>query len=306
MTSTHPHETLRAGLFMVAASAAFVTNDTCVKLLAGQLPVGEIVAIRGAFASILIGLICWRQGVLQHVRGIASKHVLSRAALDLIGTLAFITALMHMPIANLTSIMQAVPLVVLGLAAVWLKERVGWRRTSAVLVGLLGVILIVKPAPSTFNVYEGIAVSIVVALAIRDIVTRRIPRHIPSLVVAFANAFFVTLGGIGLALAQDWVQPEPWHILMLAGSALFLAVGYMCMVVTLRLAELSATAPFRYSIVLFSLLSGVVVFNEIPDVWAFAGMALIVGSGLYAIHREARLRNTARTQSPSARRPISG
>ena len=298
MTPTHPHETLRAGLFMVAASASFVTNDTCVKLLAGELPVGEIVAIRGAFATILIGIICWRQGVLGSLPHIATRHVLGRAALDLIGTLAFITALMHMPIANLTSIMQAVPLVVLGLAAVWLKERVGWRRTSAVLVGLLGVILIVKPALSTFTIYEGLAVSIVLALAIRDIVTRRIPRHIPSLIVAFANALFVTLGGIVLALAQDWVQPQAWHILLLAGSALFLATGYMCMVVTLRLADLSATAPFRYSIVLFSLLSGVVVFNEIPDIWAFAGMALIVGSGLYAIHRETRLRNIARTQSP--------
>ena len=203
-----------------------------------------------------------------------------------------------MPIANLTSIMQAVPLVVLGLAAIWLKERVGWRRTCAVLVGLLGVILIVKPAPSTFTIYEGVAVSIVLALAVRDIVTRRIPRHIPSLIVAFANAFFVTLGGTALALAQDWVPLQAWHILLLAGSALFLAIGYMCMVVTLRLADLSATAPFRYSIVLFSLLSGVLVFNEIPDLWAFAGMALIVASGLYAIHREARLRSIARTQSP--------
>jgi len=92
MTSpTHLHETLRAGLFMVAASAAFVTNDTCVKLLAGQLPVGEIVAIRGAFATILIGVICWHQRVLVSLPGIASRHVLSRAVLDLIGTLAFIT-----------------------------------------------------------------------------------------------------------------------------------------------------------------------------------------------------------------------
>ena len=120
----------------------------------------------------------------------------------------------------------------------------------------------------------------------------------PMLAVAFANALFVTLGGLVLALAQDWVHPQLWHILLLAGSALFLATGYMCMVVTLRLADLSATAPFRYAIVLFSLLSGVLVFGEIPDPWAFAGMALIVASGLYAIHRETRLRSIARTQLP--------
>ena len=283
---------------MVAASASFVINDTYIKLLAGQLPVGEIVAIRGAFATILIGCICWRQGVLGSLPAIVSGHVLTRATLDLIGTLLFITALMHMPIASLTSIMQAVPLVVLGLAAIWLKERVGWRRTSAVLVGLLGVILIVKPTPQTFTIYEAFALSIVFALAVRDIVTRRIPRHVPSLIVAFANAFFVTLGGAALALTQEWVHPEPRHMLLLAGSALFLATGYMWMVVSLRLADLSATAPFRYSIVLFSLLSGVLVFAEFPDVWAFAGMALIVASGLYAIHRETRLRNIARMQAP--------
>jgi len=294
----HAHETLRAGLFMVAASACFVINDTFVKLMAGQLPVGEIVAIRGAFATVLIAAICWHQGALGSAPAIISRHVLVRAMLDLIGTLLFITALMHMPIANLTSIMQAVPLVVLGLAAVWLKEQVGWRRTSAVLVGLLGVILIVKPTPSTFTIYEGFALSIVFALAVRDIVTRRIPRHVPSLIVALANAFFVTLGGLALALFEGWETPEVWHIMFLAAAAMFLGIGYMCMVVTLRLADLSATAPFRYSIVLFSLLSGVVVFHEFPDPWAFLGMALIVASGLYAIHRETRLRNIARTQSP--------
>src|SRR5262249_832123 len=157
----HAPETLRAGLFMVAASASFVINDTCIKLLAGQLPVGEIVAIRGAFATIIIACICWHQNALGSAPAIVSRHVLSRAGLDLIGTLLFIPALMPMPIANLTSIMQAVPLIVLGLAAIWLKEHVGWRRTSAVLVGLLGVILIVKPTPQTFTIYEGFALSIV-------------------------------------------------------------------------------------------------------------------------------------------------
>ncbi len=293
----HPQDILRAGLYMVVASACFVTNDTCIKLLAGELPGGQIVAIRGAFATLLIGGICWHQNTLGSLPAMFSRHVLIRAMLDLIGTLLFITALMHMPIANLTSIVQAVPLVVLGLAAIWLKERVGWRRSMAVLAGLVGVVMIVRPTPATFTIYEGLALSIVLALAVRDIVTRRIPRQVPSLIIALANAFFVTIGGVVLALFEGWKQPLPWHYLCLVGSAFFLAIGYMCMVTTLRLADLSATAPFRYSIVLFSLVSGIVVFREIPDPLAICGMALIVASGIYAIHRETRLRNIARMQS---------
>jgi S-adenosylmethionine uptake transporter len=294
----HPQDVVRAGLYMVVASACFVTNDTFIKALGSELPGGEIVAIRGFFATVLIGVICWHQKTLGSLPAMASRHVFIRAMLDLIGTLLFITALMHMPIANLTSIVQAVPLVVLALAAIWLKERVGWRRSTAVLIGMVGVIMIVRPTPDTFTIYEAFALSIVLALAVRDIVTRRIPRQVPSLIIALANAFFVTIGGIALALFEGWKQPLPWHYLYLAASALFLAIGYMCMVTTLRLADLSATAPFRYSIVLFSLISGVVVFGEIPDPLAICGMALIVASGLYAIHREARLRNIARTQSP--------
>jgi S-adenosylmethionine uptake transporter len=204
---------------------------------------------------------------------------------------------MHMPIANLTSIVQAVPLVVLALAAIWLKEKVGWRRSTAVLVGLVGVIMIVRPTPETFTIYEAFALAIVLALAVRDILTRRIPHQIPSLIIALANALFVTIGGLGLALFEGWREPLPWHYLYIAASAFFLAIGYMLMVTTLRLADLSATAPFRYSIVLISLVSGVVVFGEIPDPLAICGMTLIVASGLYAIHRETRLRNIARTRS---------
>jgi drug/metabolite transporter (DMT)-like permease len=294
----HPQDILRAGLYMVVASACFVTNDSFIKALAGELPGGQIVAIRGALATILIAIICWHQNTLGSLPAMFSHHVLVRTMLDLIGTLLFITALMHMPIANLTSIVQAVPLVVLALAAIWLKERVGWRRSMAVLLGLVGVILIVRPTPGTFTIYEAFALSIVLALAVRDILTRRIPRQIPSLIIALANAFFVTIGGLGLALFEGWKEPLPWHYLYIAASAFFLAIGYMCMVTTLRLADLSATAPFRYSIVLFSLISGVVVFGEIPDPIAICGMALIVASGIYAIHRETRLRNIARTQSP--------
>ena len=292
------NDAIRAGLFMVLAMASFVINDSFVKLVGQSLPVGEIIAIRGAMSTCFIAAICQRKGVLGSSPLIFSRNVLIRAMLDLIGTLLFITALMHMQIANLTATMQAVPLAVTVLSVVFLKEKVGWRRTLAILIGFIGVLLIVKPAPQSFTIYEAFALTIVLSLAVRDIITRRIPAKVPTLIVALANAVFVTAGGVLLAFTQEFVVPEFWQFGFLACAAVFLGTGYMFMVATLRLGELSATAPYRYSIVLFAILSGVAVFGEYPDGLAYAGMALVVVTGLYAAHREARLKDISRTQSP--------
>lgn len=283
---------------MVAAMAAFVCNDTCVKLLNGELPVGELVAIRGAFATVFIFTVCWQQGVLESSRAILSNMVFWRANLDMVSTLLFITALMHMPIANLTSILQVVPLVVIAFAAMFLRESVGWRRTLAVIAGFVGVAFIVKPSVSSFTIYDGFALAIVLALAVRDIITRRIPAHVPSLIIALANAGFVTLGGLALMGWQGYETPALWHLGFLAVSALFLATGYFFMVKTLRTGDIAGTAPFRYTNVLFAIVSGIAVFGEFPDALAITGMALIVASGLYAIHREAMLKRNARMRSP--------
>jgi drug/metabolite transporter (DMT)-like permease len=295
---TIAQDTLRAGAYMVAAMAAFVCNDSFVKALNAELPVGEIVAVRGIFATLFIFAVCMWQGVLESARAIFSGNVFWRANLDMVSTLLFITALMHMPIANLTSVMQVVPLVVIAFAAIFLRERVGWRRTLAVLVGFLGVAFIVKPSLSGFTIYEAFALLIVFALAIRDIITRRIPAHVPSLIIALANAGFVTMGGLLLMLFEGHKTPALWHLAYLIVAALFLATGYFFMVKTLRTGDIAATAPFRYSNVVFAIIAGIIVFGEIPDAYAVIGMALIVASGLYAIHREAMLKRSARMRIP--------
>jgi drug/metabolite transporter (DMT)-like permease len=283
---------------MVAAAAAFVTNDTFVKLAGTDVPVGQTIAVRGAMSLVLVYALCLWFGQRPALPHLVSRHVLWRAGFDLVSTFMFIAALMHMPIANLTSIIQAVPLAVVVLAVLFLGERVGWRRVSAIIAGFLGVLLIAKPAPSTFTIYEGMALAIVVTAAMRDIATRRIPPQVPSLVVAFANALFVTLGGLATMPVEGYVAMDVPHVLYLAAAAAFLALGYTFMVLTVRLGEITATAPFRYVNVLFSIFSGLVVFGEVPDGWAFAGMALIVASGLYALHRDAVVRRNARTRSP--------
>jgi drug/metabolite transporter (DMT)-like permease len=289
---------MRAGLYMVLAMGSFVMNDTCIKVVGQSLPVGEIIGLRGLMSVLIIAAAATWFGEITEARLIASKPVMIRASFDLIGTAAFVTALMHMEIANLTAIMQAVPLAVALLSAMFLGEKVGIRRSSAIAVGFAGVLFIVRPEPSNVTVYDGLALIIVFAVAVRDLVTKKIPAKVPTLIVALANAGFVTAGGFMLAAFTGFVWPEPWQFALLATAAVFLAAGYMFMVSTLRLGELSATAPFRYSILIFAIISGVLVFGEFPDGWAMIGMALIVAAGLYAAHREWLLRHSARTPAP--------
>jgi drug/metabolite transporter (DMT)-like permease len=287
---------LRAGLLMVCAMGSFVCNDTIVKIVGKHLPVGELIALRGVMAMAILTAICAAQGLLGDLPKIRQKNVLMRSTCDLFATIAFVTALVHMPIANLTSVMQAVPLVVALLSMLFLGEEVGWRRMIAIVGGFIGVLMIVKPSVSNFSVYEVLALAIVLFVAVRDLLTKTIPARIPVFVIALANAGFVTVGGVALMLFQGAQRPEAWEVGLLALAACFLSAGYLLMVATLRLGELTGTAPFRYSVMVFAIISGVVVFGEFPDWIAILGMVLIVVCGLYAAHREA-LRSRALSDS---------
>lgn len=293
---------LRAGLLMVLAMGSFVSNDTMVKLVGQSLPVGEIIMVRGLFAMAILATICAVQGLLPELPKIRQRAVLLRSLFDVAATIAFVTALMHMHIANLTAVMQAVPLAVALLSLLFLKEQVGWRRMLAIVLGFIGVLMIVQPSVSRFNVYDLLALLIVFCVALRDLFTKRIPARIPTFVVALGNATLVTAGGAVLALTQGFTMPEAWQFALLGLAACFLSCGYLLMVATLRLGELSGTAPFRYSVMLFAIVSGIVVFGEFPDWIATLGMVLIVVTGLYAAHREAvaarSLSGSARTTAP--------
>ena len=298
MTSaTYPQHALKAGIFMVLAMASFVINDTFIKLLAGAVPVGQVIFVRGVITTVIIALMCAHRGVLKDIHYLGDRAVAGRAAFDVAGTVMFVTALMHMPIGNLTSINQAAPLVVIVFAAFFLNEKVGWRRMTAVVVGLVGVAFIAKPMPSTFTIYEGLALLIVLSLAVRDILTRRIGAVVPSLIVALANSLYVTISGGVMMGFEQYVPMRGEHIAFLAISALFLTSGYMFMVLTLRTGNIADTAPYRYSIVLFSVASGAFVFGEWPDAWAALGMILVVAAGLYALHREIMVKRIRRANA---------
>lgn len=276
----------RAGLVMILAMATFTAGDTMTKLMAGEVPVGQIIFFRGLVATAITALLAGR--ALAQVVLVFQKGVMVRSLSDTTGTILFITALMHIPIANLNAVMQAVPLLVIAFAALFLGEKVGWRRVIAILAGLTGVLFVVKPSPASFTVYDALSLGLIVAIALRDIFTRRLNFDVPTMIIVFANAAFVMLSGLLLYPFETWVALTPRHLLLILCGGIFLSIGYVCMVLTIRMGDISATAIYRYSVVLFGLLSGTMVFGEFPDRWALLGIALIVVSGIYALLREMR------------------
>lgn len=287
MTALPQNHTARAGLYMVVTTACFVGGDTCIKLIGVTLPLGQIIGLIGLLSTVFLSIICAQQGILNNATLIFSRHVLLRSLLDVMGSFMFVAALMHMPIANLSSVMQSVPLVVVAVGVIILGERAGLVRAAAVGVGFIGVLLIVKPMPQTISIYEFLALGTVVVVALRDLVTKRIGSHVPLLIVALANAIFISLSGFGFGLMQGFYSIETWQLELLIGAGVLVTCGYIFIVATVRLGELSATAPFRYAEVVFAIIAGILVFGEYPDLLSYIGMALVIAAGLYAAHHEA-------------------
>jgi drug/metabolite transporter (DMT)-like permease len=286
MSSPQNH-TLRAGLYMVITTACFVAGDTCIKLIGSSLPLGQVICLIGVVSSLFLLIVCGQQGILKNVPLIFTRTVLLRSLFDTMGSFMFVSALMHMPLANLSSVMQSVPLVVVAVGVIFLGEKAGLSRIAAVIAGFVGVLLIVKPSPQTITIYEFLAVGAVIVVAFRDLVTKRIPAHVPLLVIALANAIFISLSGFGVGLVQGFKNVEAWQWALLLGAGLFVTISYFFIVATVRLGDLSATGPFRYSEVVFAIIAGILVFGEYPDAISYVGMALVIAAGLFAAHREA-------------------
>jgi drug/metabolite transporter (DMT)-like permease len=291
MTSPPQNTALRAGLYMVASTACFVFGDSCVKLIGGSLPVGQIISLIGVFSTLFIIIICVQQGILKNMGMIFTRHVLLRSLLDVLGSFMFVSALMMMPIANLVAIMQTVPLVVVVVSILFLGEKAGFARILSVIVGFIGVLLIVKPVPQSLTLDVFLAIGVVVVVALRDIITKRIDPQVPLLLISLANALFVTVGGFGLGLFQGLQSVDIWQWELLATAGLVVTVAYIFIVATIRMGDLSATAPFRYAEVVFAILAGIFIFSEYPDTLSYVGIVLIVAAGLYAARHE-----SARTQ----------
>ncbi|MGP9804682.1 DMT family transporter [Paracoccus sp. NSM] len=285
-----PGDNLRGAALMSASMVAFTCNDAVVKFVSQDLPLYQVIALRGAVVMALIALLAQRQGGLRLRIDRAARRPMSLRLLGELGsTLLFLNALQHMAIGDLTAIMQALPLAVMLGAALFFGESLGWRRLTAVLVGMAGVLLILRPGSGAFGIWSLVALGAMLLVALRDLSTRSFGAQVGSATIAFYAAAAVTVMGLVLSLFQGWETPSLRQLALLGLSGLFLSVGYVTAVSAMRIGEISAVAPFRYTSLLAAIILGLLVFGEWPDAWTWAGSALVVGAGIYTIWRESRL-----------------
>lgn len=277
----------RASIFMLLAMGTFTIGDTMTKYLLTQMNSGQYMFIRGIFATIAIGLLAWRNGALRNLS--LDLMTVLRVLGEVLATVTYIFSLGHLSQAFCSAVFQATPLVVTLGAVLFLNEKVGWRRWMCISFGLVGVIIIIRPGTdsSASLAAVGILLSSVCFAAMRDIATRRVPAHVPTLYLSTltAGAIALTCGGL-IHPMGGWQPVGIGPVLIMALAAGLLLVGYHFIIMAMREGEISFVSPFRYSSLLWAILLSTVVFNEAPDSYTIAGSILVVGSGIYMVYRE--------------------
>jgi drug/metabolite transporter (DMT)-like permease len=290
-----PANNRRGILAMLMAMSFFIVNDTLLKLASATLPPGQIMAVRGVFATAMALCIVAAMGQLGGIRKLASPFAVLRACLEAVVAFLFISSLSHLPIAIITAIVQSTPLIMTAAMVVLGMERVRWRRWSAIATGFVGVLVIVRPGPEGLNVYALVALVTAVLVAGRDLATRFVPSDVPSTVVALASTAAVGLAGVLAGIGETWPPLGGREMAYILGAGVLVTLGNLANIMAFRGTDVSVVSPFRYSVILWAIVLGIMVFGELPDPTAFLGIALIVGSGVYTIHRErVRQREAAR------------
>jgi len=275
---------------MAVGMASFTINDAITKEMSSEMNFGQVMLVRGVFAMLLMAALFFRRSKLRSVSSAMARPVALRVAAEVAGTIAFLTAIVHLPLANTAAIFQALPLAVTLGAALFLREPVGWRRWLAISAGFVGVLVIIRPGLAGFSEFSLYALLSVVFFAVRDLATRRIPAQVPSLFVTFVTTVAVMImGAFILFPLGGWTPLSAKGVGLLALAAVLILIGYQCVIIALRSGDISAVAPFRYTALLWAILLGYLVFGDVPDAMMAAGATIIVVSGLYTFHRERRL-----------------
>ena len=278
---------VRGVVLMTAGCVLITLNDTVMKALSGGYPPGETIFVRGVFVAIPIALLVYRAGGLHTLRVTNLPGQMLRAMTLVASMFLFVIGLQYLPLADAVALTFAGPLILTAVAPWALRERVGWRRRCAVAVGFAGVLIMLAPGQEGLRWAAFLPLGAAVFEAARDIVTRRLVVTESSVSLTACSTGFVTLCALATA-GHGWQPMSAGDAGLLALAGCCMGAGLVLMTEAFRHAEATLVAPFRYSSVLWAMLVGVVVFGDWPSPTMLAGAALVVGSGLYILHREAR------------------
>lgn len=277
-------------VLMISAMALFAVEDSLVKAASRAMPVAQILILFGAGGALVFAGLLLRRRQSLFVRDVVSRPMLIRVVFEVSGRLFYVLALALTPLSSATVILQATPLVVVAGAALVFGERVGWRRWSAIFVGMIGVVVIIRPGADSFSSLSVLALVGMVGFAGRDLASRAAPATITTLHLGLYGFLAIVLAG---AIYAAWhpvpfVQPG-----LIGGLCVAAAIGagtlaYSCLMKAMRTGEVSAVTPFRYTRLLFGIALGLALFGERLSMSMVVGSVLIVASGIFILWRSRR------------------
>ena len=272
-------------LMMCAAVFCLSVNDAFAKALTESYHPVQILFLRNAIAFPMALAVALSLGGRAALRSHRPRAHVIRGALWLLAATLFFTGLSKLGLAEATALIFAAPVFITALSALVLKEAVGWRRWSAVLVGFLGVLVIVRPGAATFQAAALYPIATAVVYAILMIGARWVD---PRDSVWTMMLYLVAVAGVlaGIASVFVWAPLQPEHALQFLFIAVFGTLGMTFMTQAFRMADAALVAPFDYTAMLWAVLFGYMIWGELPDPATWAGTAIIVSSGLFILFRE--------------------
>lgn len=280
-------------LFMVLSQFFFASNDSFIKYILSFHDndvsiLGEIVFVRGIFASLFIGLILYAKNQLEIKRMLSSKELWIRGFIEGICAVFFFLGLATLPFGDLYVLLNLAPIIITAFGALLLKETVGWRRWSAVILGFIGVVIVINPAKLEFGYAFIFPLLAAIFIAYRDAYTRGFKDQFESIQIAFVTCFVVTIFfGAYMLLHFEPISLNELILIMI--SAILLSCGYIFAVMTIKIATISSTSTFRYTVILWGVLYGYIFFNETPSLNMMIGSFIVVLSGLFIIYRQKQI-----------------
>ena len=279
-------ENFRGAIIMMVCMSAFVLNDAFVRLAGDSLPLAQILFIRGLITTVVLLAIAIYGGLFSSTVLKKDKWcIFFRSLAEALTTYFLLTAVLNMPFANVTAILQILPMTVTLAAAFVFKEKVGITRITLILIGFFGVLLIINPLVDGFNLYAIYALVAVFLITIRDLITRKISSTVPTLLPTVSASFGVLLFSVILLINTPLQPLNTQNTLFILSAAFFIIFGYYTAVLVMRSGEISFISPFRYSAILFALILGLVFFDEKPDITAFLGIVVVMLAGIILMMR---------------------
>lgn len=280
-------DNMRGALLMMGSMTAFTVNDTFMKTLSMDLPLFQTLFLRGCTTTLLlIVLIRFISPLPTSLSPTDRRLLILRTLMEVGATWFFLTALFNMPLANVSAILQALPLSVTLASALFLSEPIGWRRIGAIVIGFLGVLLIIRPGTEGFTLYSVSALLSVACVTVRDLTARKLSAAVPSSAVALAASLGVTVFAALGSFNFAWQPLDIGSMAKIGGASLFLVAGYIFSVAAMRVGDIGFVAPFRYSSLLVALTLGWFVFGDWPKPLTLLGAALVVATGVFTFFRE--------------------